>query len=60
MLAHAGEPPEAILGGIDAMKFRSSMTLFALARPQEPCFGAALDAFWDGAPDPATLERVAG
>jgi uncharacterized protein (DUF1810 family) len=60
MLAHAGQPAEAILGGIDAMKFRSSMTLFSLARPQEPCFGAAIDAFWDGAPDPATLELVAG
>ena len=37
------------------MKLRSSMTLFALARPDELCFAAALDAFWDGAPDPATL-----
>jgi uncharacterized protein (DUF1810 family) len=60
MLAHAGRSPESILGDIDAMKFRSSMTLFALARPGEPCFAAALDAFWDGAPDPATLELVAG
>ena len=60
VLGHAGQPAEAVLGGIDAMKFRSSMTLFALARPGEPCFGAALDAFWDGAPDPATLDLVAG
>src|SRR3954447_21914973 len=28
MLHHAGTPPEAILGGIDALKLRSSMTLF--------------------------------
>ncbi|HRO10191.1 DUF1810 domain-containing protein [Amaricoccus sp.] len=60
MLLHAARPAETILGGIDAMKFRSSMTLFALARPEERCFEAALDAFFGGAPDPATLERVAG
>jgi len=29
MLRHQGQPPEAVLGGIDAMKLRSSMTLFA-------------------------------
>ena len=55
MLRHAGQSAEAILGPVDAMKLRSSMTLFALARPDELCFAAALDAFWDGAPDPATL-----
>ena len=60
VLAHAGQPAEAILGGIDAMKLRSSMTLFAVARPAEACFAAALDAFWDGVPDPATLKLVGG
>ena len=60
VLAHAGQPAEAILGGIDATKLRSSMTLFAVARPKEPGFAAALDAFWDGVPDPATLELVGG
>ncbi len=58
ILAQAPQPPEAILGTIDALKFRSSMTLFALACPQGPRFGAALDAFWNGSPDPATLELV--
>jgi uncharacterized protein (DUF1810 family) len=58
MLAHAGQPAESILGGVDALKLRSSMTLFALACPEEPCFAAALEAFWEGAPDPATLELV--
>ena len=43
-----------MLGGIDAMKFRSSMTLFAEAAADEPLFGEALDAFHDG-PDPRTL-----
>lgn len=43
-----------ILGPIDAVKLRSSMTLFARAAPHEPVFGAVLDRFYDGRPDPAT------
>jgi uncharacterized protein (DUF1810 family) len=58
VLGYAGQTAEAILGPIDAMKFRSSMTLFARARPDEPVFQAALDAFWRGAADPATLELL--
>jgi uncharacterized protein (DUF1810 family) len=58
MLRHAGTAPEAILGGIDAVKFRSSMTLFATADPAEPRFQAALDAFYGGAPDPRTLALI--
>ncbi len=58
VLQHAGQPAEAILGPVDAMKLRSSMTLFALAHPGEPGFAAALDAFWDGDRDPATLAIV--
>jgi uncharacterized protein (DUF1810 family) len=60
VLDHSGQPAEAILGSVDAMKFRSSMTLFAAAGPEEPCFRAALDAFWGGAPDRATLGLLAG
>jgi uncharacterized protein (DUF1810 family) len=55
MLRHAGKTPEAILGSVDAMKFRSSLTLFREARPEEPAFGAALEAFWRGEADPRTL-----
>lgn len=57
MLTHAGRAPEAILGGIDAVKFRSCLTLFAQAAPEEPLFAVALSAFYGG-PDPATLERL--
>lgn len=60
MLAHAGTPAEAILGGIDALKFRSSMTLFRAAAPQDPRFDRALAAFYGGAPDPRTLELLGG
>jgi uncharacterized protein (DUF1810 family) len=50
---------DEILGGIDAIKVRSSMTLFAAADPSEPLFGEALARFYGGEPDPAT-ERLLG
>ncbi len=55
VLRHRGADPEAILGPVDAGKFRSCLTLFAAAAPDEPRFGAALEAFYGGAPDPRTL-----
>jgi len=55
MLRHRDRPAEAVLGGVDALKFRSSMTLFAAAVPGEALFGAALEAFFGGSPDPRTL-----
>jgi Protein of unknown function (DUF1810) len=50
------------LGGIDARKLRSSMTVFAHASPDDSTFAAVLDRFFDGNPDPATLGllRVGG
>ncbi len=50
---------EAILGGIDALKLRSSMTLFARADPVEELFPAVLDRFYDGEADPATDRLLA-
>lgn len=49
---------EAIFGGIDAVKLRSSMTLFSLADPDEPAFTDVLARYFDGAPDPETQRRV--
>ena len=46
--------PAAIFGATDAMKLRSSLTLFAAAMPEEPLFGRALEALYRS-PDPATL-----
>lgn len=57
MLAHAGRSAEAILGGIDAMKLRSSMTLFREAGGG-PSFQACLDAFFGGDPDRDTLRLL--
>jgi uncharacterized protein (DUF1810 family) len=59
LLLHAGRSAVAILGEIDAVKLRSSMTLFARADPGEPLFGQALDAFYGGVGDAAT-ERAIG
>ena len=47
-----------IFGAVDAMKLRSSMTLFMRAVPEEPGFRSVLDRFFDGHPDPATDQRL--
>jgi uncharacterized protein (DUF1810 family) len=49
---------EHLLGGIDAVKLRSSMTLFLRADPAEPVFQRVLDKYFDGRPDPATDQRL--
>jgi uncharacterized protein (DUF1810 family) len=53
-----GRSAEDVFGGIDAMKLRSSMTLFMRADPEEPLFAAVLDRYYGGAADPATDERL--
>ena len=50
---------EAVFGGIDAIKLRSSMTLFARADPAEPTFVAVLNRFHGGAADAATDRLLA-
>jgi uncharacterized protein (DUF1810 family) len=45
---------EQILGAIDAVKLRSSMTLFARAAPQQPLFEEVLEKYFGGVADPAT------
>jgi uncharacterized protein (DUF1810 family) len=49
---------DQILGPVDAMKLRSSSTLFAAADPGEPVFTAVLARYFDGEPDQATLDRL--
>ncbi len=59
LLAWAGvRNAETIFGPIDAMKLRSSLTLFAAAAPEDPLFERALAAFFDS-PDPETLRLLA-
>jgi uncharacterized protein (DUF1810 family) len=47
-----------VLGSVDAMKLKSSMTLFAHAAPDEPVFRAVLDQYFAGAEDEATTSRT--
>ncbi|BCW19338.1 DUF1810 domain-containing protein [Pseudarthrobacter enclensis] len=54
LVQHAGRSAEDILGGIDARKLRSSMTLFLRAAPGETVFKTVLAQFFDGQPDEAT------
>jgi uncharacterized protein (DUF1810 family) len=54
-----GRTAQDIFGGIDAIKLRSSMTLFAYADSANPIFGQVLEAYFGGAPDDAT-ERLLG
>jgi len=59
-LANAVENRSAhqIFGYPDDLKFHSSMTLFALARPGEPVFSEALRKYFAGARDPSTTEKL--
>ena len=53
-----GRPIRDILGSPDDLKFRSSMTLFAAARPGPSPFREALDGYFGGEPDPRTVEML--
>ncbi len=59
MLAHGGRSAESILGGIDALKFRSSLTLFETVAAEPALFARALDVFYGGGRDERTLELLA-
>ena len=60
LVADAAKPPVELLGAIDAVKLRSSMTLFSLAVPEADgdVFRAVLDRWYGGEPDPATVSGV--
>jgi uncharacterized protein (DUF1810 family) len=55
--SHRGLTAEQIFGGIDSIKLRSSMTLFAHADPEQPVFRQVIDQYYDG-PDPETERRL--
>jgi uncharacterized protein (DUF1810 family) len=54
----SGRTAEQIFGGIDALKLRSSLTLFLRAAPDHPVFRQVLDQYFGGKPDPATEQRL--
>jgi uncharacterized protein (DUF1810 family) len=58
VLAHRDRSAHDIFGSPDDLKFRSCMTLFGLAAPEEPVFQSALAQFFDGKPDASTLQAT--
>jgi uncharacterized protein (DUF1810 family) len=53
-----GRSAEAVFGPVDAMKLRSSMTLFARAAPDEPAFRQVLDRYFGGVEDDRTRQQL--
>jgi uncharacterized protein (DUF1810 family) len=53
-----GNNAAQVFGSLDAQKLRSSMTLFALADPEDPICRGVLGKFFDGHLDEATVSRV--
>ena len=58
VLAHRERGAEAIFGAVDAMKLRSSMTLFEAVAEDPAPFAEALAAFHKGERDAATLRLI--
>lgn len=58
LLEHKGKDIEDILGDIDAMKLRSSMTLFALISEGGSIYHNVLDCFYNGKTDSYTIELI--
>lgn len=54
LLAVEGKTANQILGSIDELKLRSSMTLFGALPNTNPVFQAVLDKFFNGQDDPKT------
>lgn len=65
LLQHSGTTAKAIMGLVDAVKLRSSMTLFERAAEKSglhaaaASFGRCLDMFFAGDRDPVTLGLLA-
>ena len=60
VLAVDGRSAHAIFGSPDDLKLRSCLTLFREIDGVDGVFGKALDKYFDGQPDAATLQLLAG
>jgi uncharacterized protein (DUF1810 family) len=58
VLGFSGDSIDQLFAFPDNLKFRSSMTLFAAAAADATIFTDALNRFYGGKADPATLERL--
>ena len=54
----ASTSAEQIFGALDAMKFRSSLTLFRAAEPADAVISTALERWFGGREDDATLKLL--
>ena len=52
------DSPYRVMGGIDAKKLRSSMTLFAEADSYDSVFGKVLDKYYNGKKDDDTVKLL--
>jgi uncharacterized protein (DUF1810 family) len=55
MLGHRDASAQSILGELDAMKFRSCLTLFTRAAPEDAVLSSALERFFPDGPDVKTV-----
>jgi uncharacterized protein (DUF1810 family) len=60
LLSVTGRTAEDLFGPLDAMKVRSSMTLFHRAAPDEPVFAEVLDRYYGGIADERTDALIRG
>ena len=58
LLKHKDKSAYDIFGDIDAMKLKSSMTLFALTSKEHKIFDEVLECFFDGERDAITLKLI--
>lgn len=58
LLDQPGRNANAVFGGTDAMKLRSSMTLFEMADPECPLYARVLEEFFGGSRDEKTLNML--
>jgi uncharacterized protein (DUF1810 family) len=57
---HTARPPDAVLGAVDALKLRSSLTLFERAAPHEPLFAELLERLYGGQRCEPTIALLGG
>ena len=58
LLKHKDKSAVDIFGNVDAMKLKSSMTIFALTSEDHTIFDQVLDQFFDGQMDEVTIEMI--
>ena len=58
LLEHKDKSAVDIFGNVDAMKLKSSMTIFALTSEDHTIFDQVLDQFFDGQMDEVTIEMI--